>query len=193
MRVKNFFPTAWHLNRIEMENLKTNERFLFHCGRWLSKRDGDKQIIRELPAQGPGINKPLPVIKYHVDLYTGSRRGAGTDANVFINIFDDIGDTGEYSSTNKNKFERKNVDKFVIEAVSLKQIKKIRIGHDGTGPDAGWFLDKVVVRPEDIHYEEATFICNQWLVTDEDDGLIVRELSLGFAGQPLDKTTYNVT
>jgi hypothetical protein len=77
-----------------MENLKTNQRYIFHCGRWLSKTYEDKQIIRELPAEGPGIKRPLPVIKYHVDVYTGNKIGAGTDANVFVNIFGEIGDTG---------------------------------------------------------------------------------------------------
>ena len=79
-----------------MENLKTNKRYVFRCGRWLSKNDDDKQTIRELPAEGPGISKPLPVVKYAVDVYTGDKRYAGTDANVFINIFGDIGDTGGY-------------------------------------------------------------------------------------------------
>ena len=77
-----------------MENLKTNKRYLFRCGRWLSKDDDDKQIIRELPAEGPGISKPLPVVKYMVDVHTGKKAGAGTDANVFINIFGECGDTG---------------------------------------------------------------------------------------------------
>ncbi len=32
----------------------------------------------------------------------------------------------------------------------------------------------------------------RWLAVDEDDGKIVRELSLGSAAQHLDKTTYNI-
>lgn len=35
------------------------------------------------------------------------------------------------------------IDEFVVEAVRLKQLKKIRIGHDGANAGAGWFLDKV--------------------------------------------------
>jgi hypothetical protein len=77
-----------------MENLNTKKRYVFPCGRWLSKKEDDKQIIRELPASGPGISKPLPVVKYAVDVYTGNKSGAGTDANVFINIMGDCGDTG---------------------------------------------------------------------------------------------------
>ena len=45
----------------------------------------------------------------------GDKRGAGTDANIFLNIFGELGDTGdrplEESKTNKNKFERNQVIK----------------------------------------------------------------------------------
>lgn len=41
---------------------------------------------------------------------TGDMHGAGTDANVFLTIFGDLGDTGERklakSENSKNKFER---------------------------------------------------------------------------------------
>ncbi|CAF4496641.1 unnamed protein product, partial [Rotaria sp. Silwood2] len=95
----------------------------------------------------------------------------------------------EYSLQNKNKFEKNQVDTFIIEAVLLKQIRKIQIGHDGTGVGSGWFLNKVVVRSDDGHYEPVTFICNRWLAVDEDDGHIVREL---MATQHLNRTIYNV-
>lgn len=44
---------------------------------------------------------------------TGDMYGAGTDANVFLTIYGDLGDTGERklakSENNKNKFERGEV------------------------------------------------------------------------------------
>lgn len=53
---------------------------------------------------------------YHVSVYTGDKRGAGTNANIFLDIFGELGDTGdrplEESKTNKNKFERNQVIKF---------------------------------------------------------------------------------
>ncbi|CAF1135774.1 unnamed protein product [Rotaria sordida] len=186
--------TSWHLDRIEMDNLKTNQQYTFHCRKWLSKIEDDKQIIRELPAEGLGILRPLSIIKYIVDVYTGNTVSAGTNANVFINIYGECGDTGvrslEYSLNNKNKFEKNQVDHFIIEAVSLKQIQKIRIGHDNSGIGSGWFLNKVVIRSDDELYEPTTFICDRWLAVDEDDGQIVREF---IATQYLDTTiTYNV-
>ena len=48
-------------------------------------------------------------------VYTGDERFAGTDANVFLTIYGENGDTGERalkdSSTNINKFERNQVSK----------------------------------------------------------------------------------
>ena len=52
-------------------------------------------------------------------------------------------------------------DEFIIDAVNLKKLKKIRIGHDGSRPGSGWFLDKVVVKPTDNSAEEQVFECNR--------------------------------
>lgn len=58
----------------------------------------------------------FPVKTYVVDVYTGDVRGAGTDANVFLTIFGDKGDSGERklykSETHSNKFERGQVRKY---------------------------------------------------------------------------------
>ena len=48
-----------------------------------------------------------------MDVHTGDVRGSGTDANVFLTLFGDKGDTGERklhkSETHSNKFERGQV------------------------------------------------------------------------------------
>ena len=59
-------------------------------------------------------------------MYTGDKRGAGTDANIFLNIFGELGDTGdrplEESKTNKNKFERNQVIKLFSSSLFLLQL-----------------------------------------------------------------------
>ena len=45
-------------HQIQMESPKSNKKFSFKCGRWLSKSEEDQEIIRELPAVGQGI-EPL--------------------------------------------------------------------------------------------------------------------------------------
>ncbi|WAR22969.1 LOXH1-like protein [Mya arenaria] len=69
------------------------------------------------------------------------------------------------------------LDSFEVEAVSLGHLKRIIIGHDGTGPGNGWFLDKVIIRePPFRTNQENVFHCGKWLDEGEDDGKIVREL-----------------
>ena len=42
------FGAAWHLAYIEVEDQGTKKSYTFHCNKWLSKSDDDKQILREL-------------------------------------------------------------------------------------------------------------------------------------------------
>ena len=59
----------------------------------------------------------------------------------------------------------KQVDEFVVEAVTLKKLKKIRVGHNSSKAGAGWFLDKVVIQPLDQPTgEPVAFECNRWAV-----------------------------
>lgn len=50
---------------------------------------------------------PDSASKYKVTTYTGDKSGAGTDANVYITMFGEFGDSGEKPLTSsKNNFER---------------------------------------------------------------------------------------
>lgn len=58
---------------------------------------------------------PATAHAYKVSVMTGDVYGGGTDANIFLTIYGDLGDTGERklskSETNSNKFERGSVRK----------------------------------------------------------------------------------
>lgn len=64
-----------------------------------------------------------------------------------------------------------------VRLVSLVQLEKVRIGHDGRGLGTGWYLEEVVII---IHDECWMFPCNRWLADYEDDGKTERDL---YAGQ----------
>lgn len=49
---------------------------------------------------------------------------------------------------------------FEIEAVTLKKIKKIEIGHDGKGYGGGWYLEKVVIKHPDKPKYNVNIDCN---------------------------------
>uniref|UniRef100_A0A3B4CPZ4 PLAT domain-containing protein n=1 Tax=Pygocentrus nattereri TaxID=42514 RepID=A0A3B4CPZ4_PYGNA len=144
--------SGWHLGRVTIMKTLNREKYNFACNRWLDINEDDNEIIRELPATGVHVPEPLPLLKYRVTVCTGNVSGSGTDASVYLNIIGDLGDTGErllfMSKNNVNKFEKGNADEFLIEAVSLGMIRRVRIGHDGRGGGCGWFLDKVMVREE---------------------------------------------
>uniref|UniRef100_A0A8D0GZA6 Lipoxygenase homology PLAT domains 1 n=1 Tax=Sphenodon punctatus TaxID=8508 RepID=A0A8D0GZA6_SPHPU len=183
---------GWHLNKVTLLKTLTKEKYNFSCGRWLDINEDDNEIIRELAAEGPLVTE------YQVTVYTGTVSGSGTDANVFACLIGDQGDTGDrilYNCVNSmNKFEKGNADEFIIEAVNLKQVRRVRIGHDGKGGSSGWYLDKVIVREEGQPESEALeFPCNRWLDKNEDDGQIVRELVPSGSSSMLKNIGYHIS
>ena len=63
---------------------------------------------------------------YKVTVRTGDVRGAGTDANVYVQLFGKEGDTGRLplrqSENTKNKFEKGRADMFNVEAVDIGKV-----------------------------------------------------------------------
>lgn len=82
-------------------------------------------------------NLLFPVFSYKVDVYTGKEPGADTEASVYVQLIGARGDSGKrllYKSLNNDmKFQEGQMDTFEVEAVSLKEIKQVVIGHDGHG------------------------------------------------------------
>ncbi|XP_027888486.1 lipoxygenase homology domain-containing protein 1 [Xiphophorus couchianus] len=188
---------GWHLSKVTLMKTLTKEKYTFPCERWLDINEDDNEVVRELPACGDLIAEPLPVIKYRLTVCTGDVSGSGTDASIFINLIGDQGDTGERQlincKNNVNKFEKGNMDEFIVEAVTIGRIRRLRIGHDGKGGGCGWFLDKVIVREEgkaEAHAVE--FSCSRWLDRNEDDGQITRELVPFLDGQRLYNLGYQI-
>ena len=60
------------------------------------------------------------MIPYEVTVWTGDVRGAGTNADVFLQMYGDDGKTEEYILRDKtDRFERGQVDKFKVVNVKL--------------------------------------------------------------------------
>ncbi|KAJ4942095.1 hypothetical protein JOQ06_011964, partial [Pogonophryne albipinna] len=180
----------WFLDRVVVTDvIRPHLRFYFACNNWFSKVEGDCLFVRDLL----GSMDPMDIPKYNkyiVSVFTADVKGSGTDADVFINIFGEFGDTGERRLDNdKNNFEKGTEDKFTIEAPNLGKVRKITIGHNNKGSSAGWFVDKAVVDDmgNKIVYE---FPINRWFAIDEDDGKIQRDILVG-GSQPTG-IVYNV-
>lgn len=183
------------MDKVVITNLKTNEKTFFLCGQWLDKHSGDKQIVRELPASKEDGTTYAPLIKYKIEVTTGDRRGAGTDANVYLTIYGANGDSGQRKLEGPgNLFERAQTDTFGFDLVDLGELKKITIGHDNSGFGPSWFLDKVVITRESDE-KKWYFLCGRWLSKSEDDGQITREIpASGEDGKTYDPlVTYKIT
>ncbi|XP_010185879.1 PREDICTED: lipoxygenase homology domain-containing protein 1-like, partial [Mesitornis unicolor] len=190
---------GWHLDRVAIRRLlpngKGSETVTFPCERWLAKSEDDGEIVRELVPSDifteklmkdgtlkqieEEVEDPLEVHTYKISVFTGDIYGAGTDANVFLNIYGDLGDMGERklskSETNFNKFERGQEDTFTIQAVDLGILYKIKIRHDNSMFSPDWFLDKVEILDETTE-ESFVFLCERWLSKKKEDKKIERTL-----------------
>ncbi|NXI51263.1 LOXH1 protein, partial [Chloroceryle aenea] len=108
---------------------------------------------------------------------------AGTEADVYISVYGERGDTGSRQllrSQKQKPFLKGQTDIFAVEAVHLGQLCKIVIGHNGLGSGNGWFLDKVVIK-DPVTELDYTFLCHRWLDQGQDDGSIARELTVADA------------
>ena len=178
---------GWFLEKVKIQQVDDESKVWYClCGRWLASDEEDGAISRELPAGSEDGQASLPIVDYHIRVITGDRNGAGTNANVFIEVFGANGNSGVHKLDNaRDNFERNKSEVFQISYVDLGDIQRIRIGHDGKGWGAGWFLDKVII--ETGEGVTKYFLCGRWLAADEDDGQIVREL----LPAPEDKQTYS--
>jgi lipoxygenase homology domain-containing protein 1 len=114
--------------------------------------------------------------QYGITIVTGTLKGAGTDANVYITLYGDCGQTGEFSLDNaENNFERRKTDYFEIVAPDVGELGHIRIRHDNSGNYPEWFLSKVIVANLRTQ-QEWTFYCNRWLAVHKEDRTIARIL-----------------
>lgn len=66
--------------------------YYFACHRWLSRDEDDGLIERDL---FPGDHKdPSPDMHYMAEVFTSDVRGAGTDADVSMELFGHMGSSG---------------------------------------------------------------------------------------------------
>uniref|UniRef100_A0A8C9J2A9 Lipoxygenase homology domain-containing protein 1 n=1 Tax=Panthera tigris altaica TaxID=74533 RepID=A0A8C9J2A9_PANTA len=190
--------SGWHLERMTLMNTLTKDKYNFNCNRWLDANEDDNEIVREMTAEGPTVRRIMAMARYRVTVCTGELEGAGTDANVYLCLFGDMGDTGErllYNCRNNTDlFEKGNADEFTIESVTMRKVRRVRIRHDGKGGGSGWFLERVLVREEgQPESDNVEFPCLRWLDKDKDDGQLVRELLPSDSNATLKNFRYHIS
>ncbi|GFN94528.1 lipoxygenase-like protein domain-containing protein 1 [Plakobranchus ocellatus] len=167
---------SWFCEKVEVTCMKTLQHWVFHCDSWLSLHHGDYMTRRDLRANY--VERKYQ--EFEITVYTGTKRLAGTDANVYV-TFQGTERTSPKirlvsDHSNKNLFQRGSVDKFHVRFIDVGEILTMRIEHDGKGLASGWFLDKVVVQniedPKVIYH----FLLHGWLAKDVGNGHLWREI-----------------
>ncbi|KAH9509994.1 hypothetical protein Btru_044799 [Bulinus truncatus] len=108
---------------------------------------------------------------YIVDIKTGDSLGAGTNANVWIILYDENSNATppiKLDQLLNNKFERGATDVFQIcksDTSNLKkdgQVAKIELWRDDQGNSSDWYVDKIEVRNKNTD-SIYVFPVNRWV------------------------------
>lgn len=142
--------SGWFLDKVVLQDIndpKVIYYFLLHG--WLAKDVGNGHLWREIRAKkklAKEITTGKPV-SYQVTVRTGDVRYAGTDANVYIIIQGTKGKTKKlFMDDSRNNFERGMTEVFELNASNVGLVTRINIGHDNSGPGAGWYCEDITVR-----------------------------------------------
>jgi hypothetical protein len=138
--------SGWFLDKVIVKSVSLKKEWYFLCGKWLDKGEDDGKIERELVASEQDGVASKPLTRYSVSVTTGDRRGAGTDASVYIQVYGKSGYTKEIHLDNpQNNFERAKTDVFGFENEDLGDLTKLRVWHDNSGnvPWELWLIDRV--------------------------------------------------
>ncbi|XP_070337373.1 oxygen-regulated protein 1 isoform X10 [Equus asinus] len=154
----------WNLQRVTMQHIKSKKTLDFAVNVWLSRIQGDGDLVCELPVVEGG-QAIFPLVRYHVDVHTGQLKQAETESEVSLCLFGERGDSGLrllYKSNMPVKFQRGQIDTFQVEAVSLGKLQKVLLRCEASDKSQYWYCEKVVVR-ESGTTSESTFTCERWL------------------------------
>jgi len=106
-------------------------------------------------------------MKYKIILKTGNQQGAGTDADVYLQIFGSKNHSDEIKLQSKlSQFEKNSVDIFYVESTDLGRLEKLKVWHNNKLLGAEWLLNEIVIESdssENIWY----FPVNKWIKKDE--------------------------
>jgi PLAT/LH2 domain len=110
---------------------------------------------------------------YKVEVRTGQREKAGTDARVWVQLVGVNGLTSEIrlDTPNHDDFEKGHTETFQRADRDVGWVNKIRLLHDNSNDQPGWYIDYVKLSFLDLGLDvQADFY--RWLATTTGDGQI---------------------
>ncbi|VDL87515.1 unnamed protein product [Schistocephalus solidus] len=158
--------SPWYIERIVVSDLtQPTLQYIFNCMEWFGRKQYTLRSskIFSLTEMQNDFNGGLIQVsenrsRYRLWLHTANTRGAGTTADVFVQLADGEKTAGEHwlrvnrcekqSANNMEKSSYTFSAGSVVEAnvncsQPLKQLERVRVGHNNRGHSPDWFLEKV--------------------------------------------------
>ncbi|XP_048808272.1 polycystic kidney disease and receptor for egg jelly-related protein-like [Lagopus muta] len=158
---------------------------------WAVRKDRAEMVSKDKIIVLPD-NDPFDKVSFLVTLYTGSRWGAGTSADVFLQLIGQNGTSDVHCLRLPQfpAFRRGSTDCFLLTTKEdLGDIRAFRVWHNNRGPSPGWFLSRAKV--EHVSARKTWFfMCRKWLALDKGDGLLERTFSVTNPKAPLSRKDY---
>ncbi|XP_063398550.1 polyunsaturated fatty acid 5-lipoxygenase-like [Mytilus trossulus] len=88
------------------------------------------------------------MVSYKISVKTGDKKGAGTDANVYIILHGKGPQTSKYNLDTffKNDFEEGSIDDYTVDSeVNIPEVQRIELWRDNYGLLSNWYLDWIEV------------------------------------------------
>ncbi|KAM5336037.1 polycystin family receptor for egg jelly [Glossophaga mutica] len=131
---------------------------------WALHRDETDQLLRDHVIVLPD-NDPYDNVCYLVTVFTGSRCGSGTRANVFVQLRGAEGTSDAHclSHPHFKAFYRGSINTFLLTTRrDLGDIQAVRVWHNNEGKAPAWYLSRIKV--ENLFSRHIwLFMCREWL------------------------------
>ncbi|XP_015282713.1 PREDICTED: polycystic kidney disease and receptor for egg jelly-related protein [Gekko japonicus] len=137
-------------------------------------------------------NDPYDQVCYFVTVHTGSRFGAGTTADVFIQLIGHRGASDIHCLRHPEypTLARGAVNTFLLSSKNdLGDIYSFRTWHNNRGSSPNWFLSRIKVQNV-LTKQSWMFMCQKWFALNKDDGLIERSFVVTHPTTPLSKVDF---
>ncbi|XP_056377906.1 lipoxygenase homology domain-containing protein 1-like isoform X2 [Hyla sarda] len=177
---QNVTNLNWDPILIRMRDVNTNQEISFYPDKvYLPCEDGFENVVEVavvLPNQ-----PPLEEVTYSVYVKTGDFPASSTDADVFITLYGENGDSCKRRLMHMllpGVFCKGKISVFKIKAVELGMLSRVHIEHNAVGYGAGWYLDQITIQKSDKADIKYLFPCQRWLDTAINDKQTGCELKL---------------
>ncbi|NWY61030.1 PKDRE protein, partial [Chionis minor] len=158
---------------------------------WAMRKDRADRVSKDKIIVLPD-NDPFDKESFLVTLYTGSRWGAGTKADVFLQLIGQNGTSDVHCLRHSHflSFQQGSTDCFLLTVKKdLGDIYSFRVWHNNKGPSPSWFLSRAKV--ENMSSRKTWFfMCRKWLALDKGDHLLERTFFVTNAKTPLPRIDY---